>query len=526
MHTPPTQCRSTVLTPDGRADVCLPADVPVAELVPMLMELLGTPAAPDDRPVPWRLTGAGGGALPPDATLDELGVLDGELLRLGPAAPPPPPPVFDDPVDALAALAAPTAEPDRRRSALIVLLGVVPAAALLLGGMRTGGGSGAYLWAAVVLAGLGAVASIARAAQLRRNNSGPGQAAALVPALCAVPLAAAAGWVAAPGPPGAGPLLLAAVAAGTAAALGQVAVRTAAAALIGVALGAVLTAAAVAVRLQFDVPVHAVAGLTAAVALSAGPLLPRLVLRLAGLPRPAVVTDAAALNAADSGPDLLPPAELAARSRLAHTELAGLSGGCAVVAAAAGPLAATGGSPGWAGPALAAVVTAVLFLRVRGFADPATARVHLVAGTAAAVALIGSRRAGARPARAPGRRAGPARRRGGRHGRARPDDRRLARGPPRRRRRRSRPHRGDGAARPRRRGRLRAGARAVSAAAVVAALALLAPLPVPPRRCPPCRRSAAPHPRRWPSTPDRPWPRGCACPRRTRWPPGAGSAWP
>ena len=56
----------------------------------------------------------------------------------------------------------------------------------------------------------------------------------------------------------------------------------------------------------------------------------------------------------------------------------------------AGPLAAAGGSPGWAGPALAAVVTAVLFLRVRGFADPATARVHLVAGTAAAVALIGS----------------------------------------------------------------------------------------------------------------------------------------
>ena len=35
-------------------------------------------------PEPWRLTGAAGGPLPPDATLDELGVLDGELLRLGP----------------------------------------------------------------------------------------------------------------------------------------------------------------------------------------------------------------------------------------------------------------------------------------------------------------------------------------------------------------------------------------------------------------------------------------------------------
>ena len=159
-----------MLTPAGRADVCLPADVPVAELVPMLMELLGTPAPTADRPVPWRLTGAGGGVLPPDATLDELGVLDGELLRLGPAAPPPPPPVFDDPVDALAALAAPTAEPDRRWCAVIVLIGVVPAAALLLGGMRADGSSGAHLWAAVALAGLGAAAAIVLAAQLRRAD--------------------------------------------------------------------------------------------------------------------------------------------------------------------------------------------------------------------------------------------------------------------------------------------------------------------------------------------------------------------
>jgi type VII secretion integral membrane protein EccD len=362
--------------------VCLPADVPVAELVPMLMELLG-PAVPDDRPLPWRLTGAAGGPLPPEATLDELGVLDGELLRLGPMAPPPPPPVFDDPVDALAALAVQPAGPDRPRAA-IVLLGVVPAAALLLGGVRAVGDSRAYLWAAVLLAGLGAVASIGWAARLGRA----GQPTAVVPALCAVPLAAAAGWAAVPGP-GAGPLLVAAVAAGTAAALAQVAARTAAAALIGVAAIAVTTAAAAAVRLRFDAPIHAIGAATAAVALSLGPLLPRLVLRLAGLPRPVVPTDAATLTAADSGPDLLPPAELAARSRLAHSELAGLAGGAAVVAAVGAPLAATGAT-GWSGPVLVAVVAAVLLLRARGFADPPTARIHLAAGTAAAVALVGT----------------------------------------------------------------------------------------------------------------------------------------
>ena len=44
-----------------------------------------------------------GGPLPAEATLTELGVLDGELLRLAPEGPAPASPVFDDPVDALAA---------------------------------------------------------------------------------------------------------------------------------------------------------------------------------------------------------------------------------------------------------------------------------------------------------------------------------------------------------------------------------------------------------------------------------------
>jgi hypothetical protein len=132
-----------------------------------------------------------------------------------------------------------------------------------------------------------------------------------------------------------------------------------------------------------------VAALVAAAALSAGPLLPRLTLRLAGLPRPVVATDAAGLVAADTGPDVLPPAELATRARLARAELAGLSGGCAVVAATAAPLAATGGWAGWTGPVLAAAVAAVLLLRARGFADPAIARVHLAAGSAAGTALVG-----------------------------------------------------------------------------------------------------------------------------------------
>ncbi|MDT7551628.1 MAG: hypothetical protein QOI16_164, partial [Pseudonocardiales bacterium] len=83
-------CRLTVLAPSRRVDVALPSDVPVAELVPMVLELVGEPERSDaGRPRPWRLSGVAGGPLPAAATLDELGVLDGELLRLGPTAPPP-----------------------------------------------------------------------------------------------------------------------------------------------------------------------------------------------------------------------------------------------------------------------------------------------------------------------------------------------------------------------------------------------------------------------------------------------------
>jgi type VII secretion integral membrane protein EccD len=387
---PPAYCRLTVLAPGTRADVAVPADVPAAELVPMLMELFGRHGDPA-RPEPWRLTAATGGVLPPDATLDELGVVDGELLRLGPMAPPPPPVVFDDPVDALAALTASDAVPARRRRAAVVLAGVVPAAALVLGG--AGDGPAPYAWGAVALGGLGATAALGRAAQLGRDTAARESGAArtaLLPALCTVPPAAAAGWVAAPGPSDLGRLLLAVVAAGTAAALAQVAVRTARSALIGIVLTAVLTAAAAVARLSFDVPTHAIAALIAAAVVSAVPLLPRLTLRLAGLPRPAVPTDATDLVAADTGPDLLPPAELAARARLARAVLAGLSGGCAVVAAVAAPVAAVDGRSGWAGPVLAAVVAAVLLLRARGFADPPTAWAHLVAGTATATVLVGS----------------------------------------------------------------------------------------------------------------------------------------
>ena len=364
-------CRLTVLAPRHRVDVALPSDVPVAELVPMVLELVGEPATAAP-PRPWRLSGIVGGPLPAAATLGELGVLDGELLRLGQATPAPPAPVFDDPVDAIAAGTAAEGAPEHRFETVIVLAAAAAAAVLL-------GAAGPGSVASALLAGVGAVVAVASAARLVSPDRGPTLARGT--ALAGVALAAAAGWAAVPGAPGPVPFTAAAVAAGIAAAVAQLSLRVVAPSLVAAGVVAVVgTIAAIVVRLGAT-PVVAATG-AAALAVIAAPLLPRAAIRLAGLPRPVVPADEAELTAEDLP---LPPAELAERADLARGHLAGLAGAAAVIAAAGALVAAFAG--GWAGPAFAGVTAVVLLLRARGYADTAPARTTLAAGAATAVGL-------------------------------------------------------------------------------------------------------------------------------------------
>ncbi|WP_214367185.1 type VII secretion integral membrane protein EccD [Pseudonocardia sp. H11422] len=396
-------CRLTVLAPRSRVDLALPADVPVAELVPMVLELIGEPvrSTAGHRPVPWRLSGPAGGPLPAEATLAGLGVLDGELLRIGPAAPAPPAPVFDDPVDALAAAVGarggvPGDIVGRWLGPGVVLVPAVAAAGLIAGVRGTAGAGPLVVASAVALGAVGAAAAVLHTARVagRVAPDGPEPgplpdgdlAAALSAALTAVPLAAAAGWAALPGAPGAAHLLLAAAAAGTTAAAGQAALRVVAPVLVGVVVIALAAGSGALLRLWFDVPVGALAAGLGAGALAVGPMLPRCAVRLAGLPRPEVPTDAGELVGADTAAGLLPPDELAERADLARGLLAGATGGGAVVAGAAAQLVAA--QPGWAGPAFAAVTVAVLLLRVRGFVDPVPARTLLVSGLVAGVGTL------------------------------------------------------------------------------------------------------------------------------------------
>lgn len=469
-------CRVTLLTPRHRVDVALPADVPLAELAPMVRELLG----PSRAPVGWCFSRVTGGPLPGSATLDGLGVPDGELLRLGPPAPVPPAPVVDDPVEAVAARAGSGKPAGPRVRAAAALAGSVLAAVLLCLTDRDASGTAAVV--AVLLAVAGMLACLATASAAARladvaarraagaevpgprlggavANGRPGPAgadgravptrftaagftgvngrpahpgdaaaddgfpaagrpdgqatgftgangrpvstrfaatddqpvpagftgfAAEVAAICAVAFAAAAGWIALPGPPGAGQLLVAAAVAGTVAAVGQVVVRVVSPVLVGIVAVAAVLAGAALLRLWLEAGPAALAAGAAALALAAGPTVPRVALRLAGLPQPSAPTDVAELVTEDRL-DRLPATELADRTDLARGFLAGLTGACAAVAAgAAVPIAAAGG---WSGPVTALVVVTAVGLRVRGFADVAPARACLVAGLAGAAGV-------------------------------------------------------------------------------------------------------------------------------------------
>ncbi|MGQ0572997.1 MAG: type VII secretion integral membrane protein EccD [Pseudonocardia sp.] len=387
----PAFCRVSLLTPRTRVDVALPADVPLAELVPLVLELIGEPRRPH-APVAWRFSGATGGPLPAGVTLAALRVPDGELLRLAPHAPPPVAPVFDDPMDAVAA----SAGGGRGTGGPRLRAGVALSAALLAAGLVTWAPGPAVGTVATVLAVLvaatGAGICLGRAAAAARiaiggasPASGPGAGfAAAVAALCAVPLAAAAGWAAVPGPPGAGQLLVAAAAAGCAAAAGQILVRVIAPVLVAAVVAAIALVGIALLRLWLGASPTALAAGAATLALAVGPLLPRLALRLAGLPEPSVPTDADEL-VHDDRLDRLPPAELADRTDLARGFLAGLVTGTAtVVGVAAVPVATAGG---WAGPVLAGTLLVATGLRSRGFADTAPARATLVAALAGAAGV-------------------------------------------------------------------------------------------------------------------------------------------
>ncbi|WP_405934351.1 type VII secretion integral membrane protein EccD [Streptomyces longwoodensis] len=95
-------CRVTIVAPDGRVDVALPDDVPVADLYPEVLRLSRQRPA-EGAPVGYHLVRRDGTVLDSARSFAAQRILDGELLTLRPFAQSLPPAVFDDVAEVVAA---------------------------------------------------------------------------------------------------------------------------------------------------------------------------------------------------------------------------------------------------------------------------------------------------------------------------------------------------------------------------------------------------------------------------------------
>lgn len=361
-------CRVSVMVQDRRVDVALPALIPLAELVPVLLRnLVGetrTAPGPGDA-AGWCLQRAGEAPVDLANSVQSAGIRHGDVLYLRPRAQAAPPLAIDDVVAAIgeAATTLPGrwSRPVAQRWTLVVL------------GVFLAAGTMAAVWSGPPwpsVAGLGTVlclVALAAAAVASRALGRP--EVAFVLALGATGYAFVAGVaLGASGLArgGAGVLLVGCAAVLPAAALATTAVPTEAPAFLGVAVAAGSGVAA---------SLAAVAGLgtnAAAVAVGAAvllaPALPASSYRLSGLPLPVVPTSRPEL--AQARP-LVSSATVERGTDRADRMVTGALGGLSLVAAVSGAvLAASAPTP--VSMALLGAAAAALGLRGRHY--PAVAQ--------------------------------------------------------------------------------------------------------------------------------------------------------
>ncbi|MEU6895738.1 type VII secretion integral membrane protein EccD [Streptomyces sp. NPDC046557] len=92
--------RVTLVGERRRADMVLPSDTPIGQLLPDILQLLDDRAA--SRPMTRQLVTSDGSALPQDSTLASAGIVDGAVLRLVRIHSAPPAPVVHDVTDLVA----------------------------------------------------------------------------------------------------------------------------------------------------------------------------------------------------------------------------------------------------------------------------------------------------------------------------------------------------------------------------------------------------------------------------------------
>ncbi|HEY5854475.1 MAG TPA: type VII secretion integral membrane protein EccD [Aldersonia sp.] len=369
----------TVAAGHNQVDLALPAEVPIALLVPGVVDLIAAHNqgdAPEPVPHVWALSRVGQQRLDPASTLLDHDVRDGDLLLLTAADEAAPPPLFDDVVAAVAVdVGARSWTPiaARRTAAAVALVATAVGASALI--TDTGDVLGAVAAFAVATLFLAAGITAARIYDDRF--------AALTLCGCALAPAIAAGVLVVPGSAPWAQALLGTSTGAAAAATGLrfagegrrvfTAVIAAAGLLVPIELAGVLT--------DLSTRTLGAAAATAAMALLAA--APRLAILLAKIPLPPVPTPGRQPDDVDPG-----PAELAHRAGAARRYLTGLLAASALVATAGalGAIAISAGTD-WPTILLALACAATLMFRGRGYAAAEHVIVLLTGGTV--ILLVG-----------------------------------------------------------------------------------------------------------------------------------------
>jgi type VII secretion integral membrane protein EccD len=378
--------RVTVVAPKTRIDMALPADVAVADLLPMLLDM-AKETTPDGgaRHGGWCLAKLGEAPLDPGRTLASLGVVDGDLLQLRKRSDNPPPPLYDDVVDAIAESTPDSYRPWTKETAhkfghaAAGLALIAAAVAALLGGPIGGASSGLI---AAIAAGAAAIISVAVGATVVHSYQAT-RTGVLIAAAGGLPMGFVAGLYAVPGPVGSANYLLGSVFVLIIASVSILVIGAGVTAFIAAATAGTLGALAFLVGTLITEPTVGIAAGTAAVALAALSVLPRVTIQLAKLPLPNVPRDAEDLRDDTGFPDYRVIEQRTAR---AHEYMTGMIIGCGLVAAISSVLAAS--APSISGPILAGVVAMVLLLRGRTYANGSQAAALMMTGMLTAAGLL------------------------------------------------------------------------------------------------------------------------------------------
>lgn len=381
-------CRITVRAPEKFIDLAVPGDIPVADLLPALLDYAGEEAQESGlEHGGWVLQRLGGAPLGEESTLDAAGVRDGETLHLRPRADALPEPHFDDLVDGIATNMerrpfAWTSTVSRR-----VLIGLAVTA--LAAGSVLLALPGLDFWLRIGVLFAGGLLMLAGAASASRAVGDAGAGAAL--GVMATVYWTHAGWLLPGGSfdGGSTDQVLGArfLAASAAAAGGAVLALAVVAALtplflaiatiaVGGALGGLLL-------ILFDMTVQEAAAVTTLVTVLFGAFVPAMSFRFSGLRTPPLPTNAQQLQ---QGIDPHPSADVAARTAVADAWMTALFAAAGLLCTAC--LAALVQPLGLPGGCMAAALSLLLLLHGRGMGSAWQRLALITPGVLGAVGLV------------------------------------------------------------------------------------------------------------------------------------------